>query len=452
MTLIFGAAFAAAYYFAADPVLRHVLIYFCVLAGLFISLYLPLVSGIVAVIGIVLLFSLTAHSWFAVSSGMAVILINSGIVPYFRRRREGGEARKCELMNSAMDERIGQLRRDCGEWEKERDNLEHEIERINQLYLQGRELVEHMEMSEVADHLCRVLQNRPGMRAVAMLGWEKDGWKPLYVSQPALRRQWVDFMRSREQLGDERQFRAVAAPPWAGADTIVLWPVRLENELLAAILLVTDREYALRYREEGCLFIPQIALGLQRAALFSEVRDRSRKDGLTGLYLRRYFVRRLNTEIMRGKRYASSFSLLMADIDHFKDINDTYGHLAGDHVLCSLASLFNRCVRPGDLVGRFGGEEFIILLPMVTPAEAVRMARLIHRAAAKEEYREGEARFHATLSIGISHFPQDGTTEESLRSAADQALYWVKTHGRNGIREYAAAPGPKGSSVKRPLP
>jgi diguanylate cyclase (GGDEF)-like protein len=188
--------------------------------------------------------------------------------------------------------------------------------------------------------------------------------------------------------------------------------------------------------EEGDIFIPQIALGLRRTRLFTEVQERSRVDGLTGLYLRRYFLERFQTEIQRAKRYSGIFSLLMLDIDFFKKINDTYGHIVGDKVLCGISRIFVDNVRPGDLVGRYGGEEFIILIPMSRHEEVTGIAKEINRLVSQKEFSAENEKFGVTISIGISHYPHDGTSLDDILAGADHALYWVKSHGRNGVQEY----------------
>jgi len=136
----------------------------------------------------------------------------------------------------------------------------------------------------------------------------------------------------------------------------------------------------------------------------------------------------------------------MLDIDLFKKVNDTYGHIVGDKVLCGVSRVLVDCVRPGDLVGRYGGEEFVILVPMSPGEEVLRTAEEINRIVSSKEFLADKEKFRVTISIGISHYPRDGASPEDLLSAADQALYWVKGHGRNGVKEFSAldpgAPAP----------
>jgi len=293
-----------------------------------------------------------------------------------------------------------------------------------------------METSEVIEHLQRILLDRPGIKTITIFSWEKSRWKPLLFSNPEQKNQWLEFVEE-SKFFKESEPKVLVPPEWIDKDAVVFWPVKMDRKFLAAIFLTVEQDYSSRYLEEGAIFIPLIALGIVRTRLFAEVKDRSRVDGLTGLHRREYFLERLDAEVKRAERYKTKFSIIMLDIDHFKKINDTYGHVVGDEVLASLAKLFTAKARPGDLVGRYGGEEFMILLHMITPRETLALAESIRAAVAKAEFSRGSDIFKATISIGVSHFPDDGPSMEELLSAADQALYWVKANGRNGVKEYS---------------
>lgn len=161
-------------------------------------------------------------------------------------------------------------------------------------------------------------------------------------------------------------------------------------------------------------------------------------DGLTGLYNYREFHRRLTEEVQRSLRYDHPFSLLILDIDNFKAVNDTYGHLAGDEVLREFAAVIGREVRPVDEVARYGGEEFAILLPETPAPGAFAMAERIRGIIAAHPIPIAPERAVAlTVSIGVATYPQDADTEEKLFGAADQALYAAKNGGRNRVCRWA---------------
>lgn len=161
-------------------------------------------------------------------------------------------------------------------------------------------------------------------------------------------------------------------------------------------------------------------------------------DGLTEVYNRREFNRWLTVEIERAKRDHHSVSLIMLDIDHFKQLNDTYGHPAGDAALCCIAQLLRRTVRPGDIVSRYGGEEFAIILPNASPEDCEMVAHRICSEIAVLPIRIlNEDRVQLTASLGFASFPNDVNAKEDLLSRADQALYRAKQTGRNRVCQAA---------------
>jgi diguanylate cyclase (GGDEF)-like protein len=166
----------------------------------------------------------------------------------------------------------------------------------------------------------------------------------------------------------------------------------------------------------------------------ADLADLSRRDGLTDLDNYREFRRQLTEETQRSSRYGRPFSLLMLDLDHFKQVNDTYGHLAGDEALRGLAALMRREVRPVDRIARYGGEEFAIILPETSTTGALATAERIREIVATRPIAvNGERQVALTVSIGVGTYPDDADTEEKLVGAADQALYTAKSGGRNRV-------------------
>ncbi len=157
------------------------------------------------------------------------------------------------------------------------------------------------------------------------------------------------------------------------------------------------------------------------------------RDSLTNLLNRRKFIEVLTLEWNQYRRYETSYILMMLDIDHFKDVNDTYGHSAGDHVLAEIAAIMKHCVRAVDVVGRLGGEEFSILLPGTDIKEAKTIAdRIREQIQTAAIFTEGKI-INTTISIGITpFFDQDKSSTEVL-SRADKALYKAKQSGRNKV-------------------
>ncbi|MBU2498801.1 MAG: diguanylate cyclase [Proteobacteria bacterium] len=164
-----------------------------------------------------------------------------------------------------------------------------------------------------------------------------------------------------------------------------------------------------------------------------ELHEISIRDSLTSLYNRRHLMETLSTEVTRSRRYRRPFALLMIDIDHFKQYNDTYGHLAGDDVLRMMAAAFKNSVRGCDYAARYGGEEFAMMLPETGPDGAMQTAERIRTKVEKELFTCDEQTVKITVSIGISTFPENGDDLNALISSADAALYQAKEEGRNRV-------------------
>ncbi len=160
-------------------------------------------------------------------------------------------------------------------------------------------------------------------------------------------------------------------------------------------------------------------------------------DALTGLTNRRFLADALTQELDRARRYSLALTILLADIDRFKSINDTRGHIAGDSVLRQVGELLRREARSVDVVARYGGEEFVIVMPETAPHGAAIFAeRLRRRVMARDFADPGEDPLHMTISIGLASFPDDRVhSADSFVSLADQALYRAKNEGRNLVRQ-----------------
>jgi diguanylate cyclase (GGDEF)-like protein len=154
-------------------------------------------------------------------------------------------------------------------------------------------------------------------------------------------------------------------------------------------------------------------------------------DGLTQVYNKRYLLETLDREISRAHRYGRPLSLIMFDIDHFKKINDTYGHLAGDHVLKEMASAIKSRIRREDIMGRYGGEEFVIALPEIDNYNALIFAEKIRRLVEKHDFIFEDVRIPVTISIGISTAWDELENPEDFIKEADANLYRAKNSGRN---------------------
>jgi len=180
-------------------------------------------------------------------------------------------------------------------------------------------------------------------------------------------------------------------------------------------------------------FVSELGVAFRRVKLFQEVERLSEIDGLTGVRRRGAFDKKISEELVRAKTFKTTFGLMLLDIDHFKSLNDRYGHPFGDQVLKRLGAVLNSLVYDTDFVARYGGEEFAIVLPRAEPAGALRKAEAIRAAIEAELFSVGFEELRVTVSIGVSHFPRDASTPEELVARADAALYAAKSAGRNRV-------------------
>lgn len=165
------------------------------------------------------------------------------------------------------------------------------------------------------------------------------------------------------------------------------------------------------------------------------------RDGLTGAFNKKYFLERLEAEVAFAARHGSPLSLLLFDLDHFKRINDTYGHLAGDYVLTTLSKFVATTIRQEDVFARYGGEEFTVLSRGIASLGAAQFAERMREGIDQYDFIYEGQKMPVTISVGIASIPQPPiNTPHLLVDAADKALYVAKEAGRNRIQIYAVAP------------
>ena len=177
-----------------------------------------------------------------------------------------------------------------------------------------------------------------------------------------------------------------------------------------------------------------ISLALANIRLRETLRHQVVHDALTGLFNRRYLEETLEREIYRGRRKGASLGLIMLDLDHFKHFNDTYGHEAGDNLLRTLGKFLASRVRQEDVACRYGGEEFVLILPEASQEMVKQRAEDIRRGFAKlQVFHRGQVMESVTVSLGVAMFPDHGATGRDVLRAADDAMYRAKAQGRNRV-------------------
>jgi diguanylate cyclase (GGDEF)-like protein len=229
-------------------------------------------------------------------------------------------------------------------------------------------------------------------------------------------------------------YHFIGAPP----ENYLCIPLTAHGETLGILymecpnpLISIDVERNLESLEELAEIASMSIAGLN---LRARLEHQSIRDGLTNLFNRHFMEISLDREIRRATRNNTELSILMLDVDHFKKFNDTYGHEAGDSVLREVAEVFRQGVRAEDVICRYGGEEFVIILPDASPEAALQRAETIRSRTSQLRLRFRSAALReVTISIGVATFPQSGSTLEEMLRAADRALYAAKHGGRNQV-------------------
>ena len=215
--------------------------------------------------------------------------------------------------------------------------------------------------------------------------------------------------------------------------SIIITPLLSGNKIIGVLRM--DNEFENAYTQDDLRLLDIIgnlgAVAVQNAMLYSWTQELAIRDSLTGLFVRRFFLKRFQEEMRRAERKGGELSLLMIDIDKFKWYNDKYGHATGDIVLKYIASMISGTLREGDMAARYGGEEMAILLTGADKKKALRTAESIRKKIEETPLSVRRDKHIITASIGVATYPEDGIREEELVKIADERLYKAKSGGRN---------------------
>jgi len=219
--------------------------------------------------------------------------------------------------------------------------------------------------------------------------------------------------------------------------TIMCVPIMSKGNILGVLEIVNKTTNEPFTKDDLNLIlriVDHAAIAIERASLYQKMEELSITDDLTKLFNTRYLDRTLEIEINRSNRHRTSLSLIFMDVDHFKTINDNYGHLVGSKLLVEMGQLLIKCLRTVDIVARYGGDEFVIVLPQTPPTNAVQIAERIRKSIEHNVFLKKDGySLKMTASFGVASYPESAKSKEDLLRLADEAMYRVKYQTRNGV-------------------
>ena len=219
-------------------------------------------------------------------------------------------------------------------------------------------------------------------------------------------------------------------------DSFFVMPLCSQTRLIGTLVVVRNTPGGQLQPDDQAFYLDlanRAAMAIENSKLHNEIQRLALTDSLTGVFNRRGFAQLAQREIDRYHRYGAPLSIIMLDIDHFKDVNDTYGHIFGDEVLKALTECCTINIRKMDIVGRFGGDEFVILLPDTDIPMAWKVANRIGVGFAESTLLSGDEQVHLTASFGITQASKDTKDLDLLIKKVDTVLYQAKKKGRNRV-------------------
>jgi diguanylate cyclase (GGDEF)-like protein len=221
-----------------------------------------------------------------------------------------------------------------------------------------------------------------------------------------------------------------------GMQSLLILPLCVRDEATGTMALAarTKDAFGSSVRPALQVLANQLAVALSNAASVRRLEELATTDGLTGCFNKRYFLEELERRLVAADRFKRNLALVITDIDHFKAVNDTYGHATGDVVIKELGQILLRLKRETDLVARFGGEEFCILCEETDAGGAVLLAERVREEVMNTVFQTEMGKLKVTCSLGVATFPIDAKDKDALFEASDRALYAAKHAGRNQVR------------------
>lgn len=335
------------------------------------------------------------------------------------------------------------------------DTLNHrtsELEKsqfqLEMIYENSRILASILDAESVVREVMRIMGETLGYEAFAVVFKDRAG-KPYFRARSANGEtsfhprpcppDGAELIQKISEVGEAVCLKNILSrfdykPLSANARSLMIIPLTSHSTTMGVLIAESNDENKFNDRDMQMLSIVarSAALALENADLHRRTEELTINDELTETYNYRYFVQKLQEEKRRAVRYNLPLSLVMVDIDWFKKLNDSYGHEIGNIVLKRLSEVIKKCIRDVDIFCRYGGEEFVIILPQTPQVEATQIAERIRVQVEKAVIDAGKrGKLKVTVSVGATSYPENGKSQDELLAVADQALYRAKGEGRN---------------------
>lgn len=355
----------------------------------------------------------------------AALLIFNMIVSYTENRNKK-ETERINLLNQQNRKKIKEIDERIEFYRKYRENLENKISIQKTISHIIKDIQTSSTGEEIRDKLVNHLQNLFPDSNID------------FVINPHQNRIIEDIYLSKTSIYipnaiTETRYPAFLFSP--NEKSLMIIPLITFSKISAVIKIYSDRENRFKLDDfrTAELVITTAALAVENLHLFSTIGEMARKDPLTNLFTHKTFQEKLEEEILVSARTKQPLTLVLFDIDHFKKINDTYGHQAGDEVLKKISNILVSNVREFDFVARYGGEEFVIILPQTDKEKGISISENIRNKIKMLEFKSNSQSFKITVSIGIAEFPREATSKSQLIRICDERLYRAKKQGRDRI-------------------
>ncbi len=402
------------------------------------------------------------HAWGEPGARVDVALhwgtfVLAALVPFFSRRHQGTLDREFARRRSHLSEQRSKIIQRHEIVRREKADLQENLERLQNRFALVQAMATKLEAGEILQTLGHMWRKRSGVKGCLILRRQLNGnWTTAFSDGIFNAQDWMRFLAAHSAVARSRRIRRYAAnarqlsfPGQPFGSTCLLIPFTWDKDILAMGIVEVEPVRLEESLDGFNIERKLVSIGLRRADLYDLMTERSRYDALTGAFLRRSLTERLEDAVRKSHRYNTPLFFALLDIDNFKLFNDRWGHVVGDRVLVHLAQAVRRLAHPGVTLGRFGGDEFALILEMDNLPEVLAWFDRLREVAGESPLRDREAFIRFTLSAGVSAYLPEKPILSELMAQADHALYQAKKAGRDRVIAWRGPGSHSGALSKR---